>query len=116
MVAMLMLARGYYELKTLATDAATASLRTALAAADETHDHPILAAVTVGLGTLCVARGELRLAARALELADVIRGTGDERDPFVIAVRAALRRAGIESSGFEIPERPIPALHELLRD
>ncbi|MEP6478739.1 MAG: hypothetical protein ABJB03_05065, partial [Rhodoglobus sp.] len=95
-------------------DEAEVLMREAITAAVNSHDHPVIAGVTVGLARLCAARGDLERAALALDLADAIRGAGDELEPSTIRIRAQLRKAGIEGRSTDVPDNPIPAIQALL--
>lgn len=95
-------------------DEAEVLMRGAITAAVNSHDHPVIAGVTVGLARLCAARGDLERAALALDLADAIRGAGDELEPSTIRIRAQLRKAGIDSRSTVVPDNPIPAIQALL--
>jgi predicted ATPase len=95
-------------------DVAEASLRVAVGVALRSQDHPILVLVALALGHYHVARGRIVDAARALEVADAIRGIPDDTELWSIEIRAAMRTAGIGSSGTAVPEDPILALGAIL--
>lgn len=71
-------------------DRAQDLLRSAAEAAVSSGDHPIMAAVALGVGTLALARGRHDDARRALDLAVAMRGAPDPLDPAEAHVREAL--------------------------
>jgi hypothetical protein len=71
-------------------DAAADLLRTAADAAVASGDHPIMAMIALGIGTLALDRGEIADARRALDLADALRGAPDPLEPTEAHLRSAL--------------------------
>jgi ATP/maltotriose-dependent transcriptional regulator MalT len=65
-------------------------LRSAAEAATASGDHPIMAMVALGVGSLALARGDRDDARRALELAVALRGAPDPHEPTEAKLRAAL--------------------------
>lgn len=65
-------------------------LRTAADAAVASGDHPIMAMVALGVGTLALDRGDPDDARRALDLAVSLRGAPDPLDPTEARIRQAL--------------------------
>jgi predicted ATPase len=82
-------------------DAASDLLRSAAESAVASGDHPIMAMVALGVGTLALDRGNPADARRALDLAVAMRGAADPLDPTEAHLRSAL---GLTA------ESPAPAL------
>jgi len=76
-------------------DAAEAErlVREAAEAATESRDHPVLAMVAVAAGLVAVESGRTAEGARALALAERLRGAPDPRDPAEAALRAVVDAA-----------------------
>lgn len=91
---------------------AETALRAAADAAIASHDHPIIAQVALGLGTLAVDRGDRAEARRALELAVAIKGADDATDLKVRAIRSAIGEDGAGRSRALPPGRS-DAIREL---
>nr|WP_246376566.1 AAA family ATPase [Conyzicola lurida] len=114
LVAMIGVARGDSASQKGDVDAAATALRAAADAALATHDHPVIASVALGFGTLAVSRGDIPGAVRALDLATAIVGIHDATAPQVIAIEAAARAHGIERAAASAPTRSA-ALESLSR-
>jgi tetratricopeptide (TPR) repeat protein len=82
-------------------DAATAFMRAAADAAVASDDHPVMAAIALGVGLIALDRGEPAEARRALDLAVSLRGAPDPLDPPEARLRSVL---GLTPAG------PVPAL------
>jgi ATP/maltotriose-dependent transcriptional regulator MalT len=87
-------ARGAFARLRRDLDGAEAALRTAAEAAVASGDHPIMAAVAVGVGVLALDRGRHEDARRALDLAVALRGAPDPHDPAEAELRRGLGLAG----------------------
>jgi predicted ATPase len=87
------------------TDAAEEALRIASAHALTTGDHPVMATVALGLGSLALERGDIAEAVRALDLASAIAGAVDSTSPQVRAIERAAAAAGYERAAPEATTR-----------
>lgn len=87
------------------TDVAESALRRATKHALPTRDHPIMAAVALGIGVLALERNDVAEAMRALDLATAIAGIHDPTSPQVIAIEAAAAASGFERPDGEVPTR-----------
>ena len=98
-------------------DDAGSALRVAADAALASHDHPVIAAVALGLGSLALARGDVGEAVRALDLSTAILGVYNATDPQALAIERAAAALGIERDGAHTPSRSdaLAALGQLAR-
>ncbi|CAN5146636.1 hypothetical protein BH09ACT1_BH09ACT1_28290 [soil metagenome] len=87
------------------TDAAEAALRTASVHALATGDHPVMATVALGLGSLALERNDIAEAVRALDLASAIAGAVDSTSPQARAIERAAEAAGYERATVEATTR-----------
>lgn len=71
-------------------DAAEQHLRSAADSAVASRDQPIMASVALGIGDLAVHRGDLAVAATALDLAVALRGAADPYDEVETRIRDAV--------------------------
>jgi predicted ATPase len=83
---------------------AEALLRSAAEAAVTSHDYPIMASVAVAIASFGAGAGRLEEARAALELATVLRGAPDPRNPSEARVRAILDAATARPARLEEPE------------
>jgi tetratricopeptide (TPR) repeat protein len=93
-------------------------LRRAAEAAAASHDHPIMAAIAVGIGRFAIERGFPDDAAQALELAVSLRGAADPDDPLEKSLRNAIeaaRPAHVESGRTASGDSEIAELTQILR-
>lgn len=110
--AMMESARAGVELLRGDRQAAENAMRRAVDAALQTHDHPVIGMVALGLGALALERGDVADALRAADLAAAIVGIRDATEPRRVAIERAASEAGIERAGTEVPTRS-SALTEL---
>jgi predicted ATPase len=89
------------------TDAAEAFLRDASEVALASHDQPVIAMVSVTIGSLAVARGDLRLALQAVDVASALIGAYDATNPEIVDIERAAANAGIGRAGAEALTRPM---------
>ena len=101
------IARAEYFIASGRVDDAEQSLRTAVANAIESMDHPIIGQAALSIGHLALVRGDIHEALRALDLSTAIIGTHDSTAIVVRKIEAAAVKAGIERPGTEVPDRPI---------
>jgi hypothetical protein len=93
-------------------------LRLAAESAAASHDHPIMAAIAVGIGRFAIERGFPADAEQALELAVSLRGAPDPDDPLEKSLRDAIeaaRPALVESGRTASGDAEIEALTQILR-
>jgi uncharacterized protein HemY len=93
-------------------------LREAAEAAAASHDHPIMAAIALGIGRFAIERGYPDDAEQALELAATLRGVADPDDPFEKSLRSAIeaaRPAHLESGRTASGDSEIAELTQILR-
>ncbi|TIH39072.1 AfsR/SARP family transcriptional regulator [Subtercola vilae] len=98
------------------TEAAEHHLRAAAASALKSRDQPIIGGVAIGVGLLALARGDVRMAVRAVDFATTIIGAYDATNPDIIEIAVAADRAEIGRPSTSVPERPssLEALNDLL--
>jgi hypothetical protein len=87
--------------------AAENHVRDAAEAAIRSHDQPIMSFVALQFGVLALARGDVPLAVRAVDVATVLIGAYDSTHPQVQAIDEAALNAGIGRPGTNLPDRPI---------
>jgi hypothetical protein len=91
-------------------------LRIAADAAVRSQDQPVVGQVALQIASHALARGDVPLAVRAVNVSTSLFGAYDSTAPEVLAVVAAADKAGIGRPSTEMPERPIvvESLSELL--
>jgi len=111
-------ARAEAELQRGDPDAAETYLRTAAAAAFDSHDQPVIGLVAITLGSLALARGDIPKALRAVDLSAALIGAHDSTNVQVSAIEEAARRAGIGRVNAGALARPkaLEALRELVEE
>jgi predicted ATPase len=97
-------------------DEAENHLRAAVEAAVGSHDQPIIGGVALAVASWALARGDVALAVRGVDVSTSLIGAYDATHPEILAIVAAADDAKIGRPRTEVPERPIPveALKELL--
>ena len=97
-------------------DEAENQLRAAAEAAVGSHDQPIIGTVALAVATWALARGDVALAVRAVDVSTALIGAYDATHPEILAIVAAADDSEIGRPRTEVPERPISieALRELL--
>jgi predicted ATPase len=88
-------------------DAAEIHLRAAADGALASHDYPVIGLVAINLGSLAVARGDIRSALRAVDLSTALIGAYDAANPLVVAIEKAAGDAGIERASADALTRPM---------
>ena len=97
-------------------DEAENHLRAAAEAAVGSHDQPIIGTVALAVATWALARGDVVLAVRAVDVSTALIGAYDAAHPEILAIVAAADAKKIGRPSTEVPEHPISieALKELL--
>jgi predicted ATPase len=97
-------------------DEAENHLRAAAEAAVGSHDQPIIGTVALAVATWALARGDVALAVRAVDVSTALVGAYDATHPEILAIVAAADANKIGRPSTEVPERPISieAVKELL--
>jgi len=112
------LGRGWIAILDGDAQLAESELRSAAESAASSHDHPIMAAVAIGIARFAVERGFSDDAERALELAATLRGVADPDDPLERSVRTAIeaaRPAHVESGRTASSDADVAELTQILR-
>jgi predicted ATPase len=93
-------------------------LRSAAESAVRSHDQPVIGTVALHVATYALARGDVALAVRAVDVATALTGAYDATHPEIVAIVEAADKAGIGRPSTEVPGRPIAieSLTELLVD
>jgi predicted ATPase len=91
-------------------------LRTAAEAAIRSQDQPIIGMVALNVGSYALARGDIALAVRAVDVSTALTGAYDATHPQILAIVEAADKAAIGRPSTTVPGRPIPirSLNELL--
>jgi predicted ATPase len=97
-------------------DEAENHLRAAAEAAVGSHDQPVIGTVALAVATWALARGDVALAVRAVDVSTALIGAYDAMHPEILAIVAAADEAKIGRPRTEVPGRPISieSLKELL--
>jgi predicted ATPase len=97
-------------------DEAENHLRSAAEAAVGSLDQPIIGSVALAVATWALARGDVALAVRAVDVSTALIGAYDATHPEILAIVAAADDSRIGRPRTEMPERPISieSLKELL--
>jgi hypothetical protein len=97
-------------------DEAENHLRAAADAAVRSQDQPVIGLVALAVATWALARGDVELAVRAVDVSTALMGAYDSTHPEILAIVAAADAQKIGRPRTEVPERPISleSLRELL--
>jgi len=97
-------------------DDAENQLRAAAEAAVRSQDQPVIGMVALAVATWALARGDVALAVRAVDVSTALMGAYDATHPEILAIVAAADTQKIGRPRTEVPERPISieSLKELL--
>jgi predicted ATPase len=87
--------------------ASEAHLRIAADSAVRSQDQPVVGQVALAIASHVLARGDVALAVRAVDVSTSLTGAFDATALEVIAIVAAADTAGIERPSTQVPERPM---------
>ena len=82
-------------------------LRIAADSAVRSQDQPVVGQVALAIASHALARGDVALAVRAVDVSTSLTGAYDATAPEVIAIVAAADMANIGRPSVELPERPM---------
>ena len=91
-------------------------LRIAADAAVRSQDQPVVGQVALAIASHALARGDVALAVKAVDVSTSLTGAYDATAPEVLAIVEAADKANIGRPSVELPERPmaVESLRELL--